>query len=102
MASVQGTPESITKSINSAWSLGVSSAGALFLGKSAGDQDISVLPIDLAAGKPIGPPVRPIQSFIGTNLEPAWSPDGKFLAYVSWRSNNPVFGDPRVLAIRSV
>jgi Tol biopolymer transport system component len=46
--------------------------------------------------------MRPIQRFIGTNLEPAWSPDGRFLAYVSWRTNNPVFGDPRILAIRSV
>jgi hypothetical protein len=30
------------------------------------------------------------------------SPDGKALAYLSWRNNNPIFGDPRVLAIRDL
>jgi Tol biopolymer transport system component len=99
---LQGTPELIAESINSTWSLGVTSSGGLYLGLSAGDEDISVVPVDLTTGKQAGPPVRPIQSFIGTNLEPAWSPDGKSLAYVSWRSNNPIFGDPRILAIRSV
>jgi Tol biopolymer transport system component len=98
----QGAPELITEGINSAWSMGVTASGGLYLGVGAGDQDIAVVSIDLATGKQTGPPVRPIQSFIGTNLEPAWSPDGKFLAYVSWRTNNPIFGDPRILAIRSV
>lgn len=97
----QGPPQLITESINSAFPLGVS-GDALYLHKFAGDRDIAMIPIDVATGKQTGPAVRPIQSFIGTNLEPAWSPDGKSLAYVSWRSNNPVFGDPRVLAIRFV
>ena len=98
----QGTPELIMESMNSAFSLGVTSSGALYLGKFAGDRDISVVPIDLATGKQTGPPVRPVQNFIGTNLEPAYSPDGRSLAYVSWRNNNPIFGDPRVLAVRSL
>lgn len=98
----RGTPVLVMESINSAFSLGVTSSGALYLGKIAGDRDISVVPIDLATGKPTGPPAKPVQNFIGTNLEPAYSPDGKALAYVSWRNNNPIFGDPRVLAIRSL
>jgi Tol biopolymer transport system component len=98
----QRMPELITDSINSAWSMGTTSSGALYLGLDAGDEDISLVPVDLATGKQTGPPVRPIQSFIGTNLEPAFSPDGKSLAYISWRSNNPIFGDPRILAIRSL
>lgn len=98
----RGTPTLITDSINSAWSLGVTNAGALYLGLDASDQDIAVASIDLETGKETAPPVKPIQSFLGTNLEPAWSPDGKSLAYISWRNNNPIFGDPRILAIRSV
>jgi Tol biopolymer transport system component len=100
--SPRGTPALVMESINSAFSLGVTSSGALYLGKIAGDRDISVVPIDLATGKQTGPPAKPVQNFIGTNLEPAYSPDGKALAYVSWRNNNPIFGDPRVLAIRSL
>jgi Tol biopolymer transport system component len=100
--SPHGTPVLVMETINSAFSLGVSSVGALYLGKIAGDQDISVVPIDLATGKQTGQPVRPVQRFVGTNLQPAFSSDGKSLAYLSWRNNNPIFGDPRVLAIRSL
>ena len=98
----RGTPELIMEGINSAFSLGVTSSGALYLGKIAGDQDISVVPIDLVTGKQTHPPVRPVQNFMGTNLEPAYSPDGRSLAYLSWRNNNPIFGDPRVLVVRSL
>ena len=98
----RGTPELIMESINTAFSLGVTSSGALYLGKIAGDLDISLMPIDPVTGKQTGTPVRPVQNFVGTNLEPAYSPDGKSLAYLSWRNNNPIFGDPRVLVVRSL
>jgi Tol biopolymer transport system component len=94
----QGAPELVTESINSARSMGVSRSGALYLRVGAGDRDIAVATIDLATGKQTGPLARPIQTFIGTNLQPAWSPDGKFLAYASLRG----VSDPRILAIRSV
>ena len=64
--------------------------------------DIRGIAPDLATGRQTGSPARPIQSFFGTNFEPAWSPDGKSLAYVSWRGYRPISGDPRILAIRSV
>jgi Tol biopolymer transport system component len=98
----QRTPELIMESINSAFSLGVTSAGALYLGTVAGDQDISLVPIDLVAGKQTGPRVRPVQHFIGTNLEPVFSRDGNALAYLSGRNNTPMFGGPRVIAIQSL
>lgn len=100
--SPRGTPALVMETINSAFSLGVTSSGALYLGKIAGDQDISVVPIDLVSGKQTGPQTRPVQHFIGTNLEPSYSPDGKALAYVSWRNNNPIFGEPRLLVVRSL
>jgi Tol biopolymer transport system component len=97
-----GAPVLITESINSAWSMGVTSNGALYVGLSATDRDIAVAPIDLTIGSQTGPTVKPIQSFSGTNLEATWSPDGKFLAYLSQRSHNRINIDPRILAIRSV
>ncbi len=51
--------------------------------------------IDLASGKQTAPSIKPIQRFTGSNSQPAWSPDGKSLAYVSSR------GEARVVAIHS-
>jgi Tol biopolymer transport system component len=80
----------------------MTNAGALYLGLAAAEQDIVVASIDLATGEETAPQIKPIQRALGTNIEPAWSPDGKSLAYISWRTNNPIFGDPRILAIRSL
>jgi Tol biopolymer transport system component len=97
----QGQPELVKDSIGSAWSMGVTSSGHLYLGAAGGDRDIAVASIDVKTGKQVGSSVKPITSFIGTNLQPAWSPDGKSLAYISLRSYNPVFNITRILAIRS-
>ncbi len=58
--------------------------------------------LDFDTGKLVAPPVSPAQSFIGSNTQPDWSPDGKYLAYVSTRNPaNPV-GPGHVLLIRSL
>ena len=98
----QGTPELVKENIGSSTSMGVTSSGALYLGVAAGDRDIAVASIDLTTGKQTGPLVKPIQSFIGTSLQPAWSPDGKSLAYLSWLLYDTVSGVSRRLMIRSM
>jgi Tol biopolymer transport system component len=90
-----GAPELIKAGIGNAWSMGVSSAGALYIGVDAGDQDIEVASIDFTTGKQTAPPFRPIEHFTGSNSMPAWSYDGKSLAYISWRLGR------RIIAIQS-
>jgi Tol biopolymer transport system component len=41
---------------------------------------------DFATGKFLSPPIAPIQTYVGTNQWPDWSPDGKYLAYASLRA----------------
>ena len=65
--------------------LGITRGGALFVLTSSRGRDVEVATIDVHTGKQIAPAVRPIQRFIGTNIEPTWSSDGKFLAYISSR-----------------
>ena len=98
----RGTPELVKASIGTGWSLGVTSNGALYMGTRAGDGDVGVVSIDLATGKQIGPPARPIQTFIGSNSQPHWSPDGKHLAYVSARGFHPTSNRDRIIAIQSL
>jgi Tol biopolymer transport system component len=59
----------------------------LFLYETGGQlQDVYVAGIDLAAGTITREPYRAVDSFAGRNLSPAFSPDGKSLAYLSQRS----------------
>jgi Tol biopolymer transport system component len=55
------------------------------MGVNAGGQDIEVSSVDLKTGKRLAPPVKPIQSFMGSNIAGTWSTDGKFLAFKSTR-----------------
>lgn len=84
-----GTPQSLPeflKSDISRASLGVSASGSLYTGLTVGDRDIRVASVDFDSGKVTREPVRPIQSFVGVNVDPSWSPDGKHLVYRSQRS----------------
>jgi Tol biopolymer transport system component len=44
------------------WSVGVTRSGVLLMGARVSDRDISIAPVDLAAGKATGTPVRPVTS----------------------------------------
>jgi len=82
---IQGNAELIKSDI-SRLSLGVSRTGALYTAVPTGDRDVRLASVDFETGKLLAAPTRPVQIFIGTNTSPAWSPDGKYLAY---RSNRP-------------
>ena len=78
-------------------SLGLSPDGALFMQVSLPDRDVQVVRLDLDSGRQMSPLIRPIQQFVGMNEQPAWSRDGKHLAYVSRRDREPF----PVIAIRA-
>ena len=93
-----GAPELVRPNIGTQ-SLGLTASGALYLGVKIANRDIYVASLDFNTGKLLSPPTRPIQTFTGSNLLPDWSPDGRYLAYVSERGPQ---GVDRILAIRSV
>ncbi len=93
-----GAPELVRPNTGTQ-SLGVTASGALYLGVKITNRDIYVASLDFNTGKLLSPPTRPIQTFTGSNSQPEWSPDGKYLAYVSRRDR---LSGGRVLVIRSV
>ena len=93
---VQGRPELLKSNIGESISLGVSDSGALYVYKRNNNtRDIAIAPIDLDAGKLLGPPVSFFQGSIDGAASAFWSPDGKYLAY-------PVPCNKGCTAIRSV
>ena len=95
-----GMPERSKAGIGNVRSVGITKAGSLYFTTPANEVDIELVSIDSSSGRRISEPVRPPQSVPGTNLEPAWSADGKQLAYVSRWAGEDLAGG--TIAIYSV
>ncbi len=97
-----GEPQLIKRDTGQIQPMGFTRAGSLYYGLHTGTTDVYTAGIDPATGELLVPPAKAIRRFEGFNYSPAWSPDGKSLAYVSLR---PPPGSARrrgVLVIRSV
>ena len=66
-------------------SMGLTASGALYFGSKVAGMDVQIASLDFATGQLLSPPVNPIPDYLGSNMMPNWSPDGKFLAYRSRR-----------------
>ncbi len=84
----QGNPQLIRPDMGPAHPMGFTQKGAFFysLTKSSGG-DIYTATIDPATWKVTSSPTRIVERFVGFNLAPAWSPDGRLLAYISRRGS---------------
>ncbi|MBK5292530.1 MAG: PD40 domain-containing protein [Acidobacteriia bacterium] len=83
---VQGTPELVKPDAGRQNFMGLAAPGKLYSAQfHSGGPDIRVAGFDFAAGKFLSPPVSLIDTFVGSNQSPDWSPDGKYVAYVSLR-----------------
>ena len=76
-----GTPALVKPDLGPALPLGITSGGALYYAERQGRDDI------YTAALVRGTPTRLIERFIGRNSAPAWSPDGRLLAYYSDRES---------------
>jgi Tol biopolymer transport system component len=66
-------------------SLGCTSDGLFYYSYFPNQADVYVTEIDPENGKIVAPPREAINHFIGSNSTPDYSPDGKYLAYISRR-----------------
>ena len=82
--------------------IGFSRNGSYHYGVNKKPLDVYTATLDPETGKEVVPLAKAIWSFEGFNSSPAWSPDGKNLAYVSRRPSPESSRHRRVLVIRSV
>ena len=80
-----GEPQLIKRDTGPMQPMGFTRAGSLYYGLQASSTNVYTASIDPATGELLGPPTKAIRRFEGRNFSPAWSPDGKSLAYVSMR-----------------
>ena len=84
--------------------MGITQNGLFYYGIPGVKFDVYLANRDPDSGEILDVPKKAIRLFEGTNMSPAWSPDGKYLAYVSMRGSlsmpNPMRSN--LLCIRSL
>jgi Tol biopolymer transport system component len=83
----QGPSALLYPDIGEKTSITITSRGSLYLRTETGDSDVMMGAIDPGTGRLTASPVRLASRFVGSNRLPEWSPDGKYLAYFSSRSD---------------
>lgn len=98
----QGAPFLVKRHIEQLWPLGFTADGSYFYQVWYQWSDLFVAELDVTRGGFVAPPTDVSHRSPGPSGLPAWSPDGKHLAYVSDRSSMPFGGSSTVLSIRSL
>jgi len=94
-----GHPFLVKPNIGTFWSNGISASGTMYVWKKASPIYVQVASIDLEAGRLTQPPNPADRVFIASRGRPAWSADGRQLAY---ESCDPLGGGPCRLFVRSI
>jgi len=96
-----GSPLLVKSGTGSIWPMGITSTGALYYGLQGGGTDVYEVGIEPLTGKVSSPVKKAVRIFEGHNVDPDYSPDGKFLAYV-YRANIPALGPQQLLRTLSL
>src|SRR5688572_13017795 len=82
--------------------MGFTDAGVFYYSTEASPVDIYLTSIDQRTRRAVGVPARVVDRYVGANRSPAWSPDGKSVAYLSQRRPGVTGRSGRMLVIRSL
>ncbi len=89
----QGEPELMKEGIDLSERMGITVSGSIYAAVwHRRRSNTRVASIDIATGRFLSPPVDGVQEFVGTNESPDWSPDGKYLTYISRRRGGIFIG----------
>ena len=83
----QGEPAFVWRNIGMVKPMGLTREGALYFKTAGSQEDIYTAVLDPKTGKVTGTPQQEPLPYQGHNTMPAWSPDGKSLAYIALRSS---------------
>ena len=97
-----GAPSMVKPNIGQSRPLGFTPEGAFYYGVAIGQSDVYMATLEPNASNFLSPPLPVVESYVGSNSRPDWSPDGEYLSYVSQRGPAVRGATSRVLVIRSL
>ncbi len=97
----QGAPEVIKTDIGRMEPIGFTRDGSFYYSLGTSMIDVLSFTYDPVTGKVIDQPAPIIQRIVGSTIDPVWSPDGRFLAYIL-RPNVTYGFSPSTLVIHSL
>lgn len=99
----QGDPVLIKKDMGAIWPKGFDKNGSFYYAFETLVSDVYIAEIDLETHKILSKPEKASERFVGSTMYPDWSPDGKYLAYISYpETGHDMLGSKSVLCIRSL
>ncbi|MBZ5668781.1 MAG: tetratricopeptide repeat protein [Acidobacteriia bacterium] len=99
----QGVPQLIRRGVEEIVPLGFTQNGSFYYAQGQWMLDVYVAKMGRESGKILAPPEKAIMRFEGANSWPEYSPDGKYLAYLTTRSRAfQAAVHPNIVCIRSL
>ncbi len=98
----QGKPYLLKKNMGRITPLGFTENGDLYYAIYTSMNDVYSASLDLEKNSLSTPPKRAEELFMGANGSPDFSPDGKYLAYISKRTFGPGRFEPQAICILSL
>lgn len=96
-----GEPILLQRSLGRIMPMGITRIGAFFYRVQTGMVDVYTADIDFAANR-VGTPKAVSSGIVGSNISSDWSPDGRYLAFVTTRGLVAADRYSRTLAIRDM
>ena len=98
---VTGEPTLVLRDLWRSFGLRVANHGTLFYAVSSGDKDLFMAAWDPATGALRSPPVSATKRPGEAYYVPAWSPDGRYISYITLGGGNGSLTGPASITIRS-
>ena len=97
-----GAPSLVKPNFGMRRPMGFTPEGALYYGLEIGQNDVYTATLNPNASGYLSPPALAVETYMGRNSVPDWSPDGEYLSYVSRRGSAVRGPKSHVLVIRSL
>lgn len=98
----QGSAKLVKQNVGRFMPMGITAAGSYYYGVREGMTDVYIAEFDGEKGALQGKPALAARRLLGANRSPDWSPDGRFLAYLSQVGPENFGQESRVISIHCI